>query len=60
VECLLKNRKGDSNPGRHAKGGGLTQEQPIARMKGHFPMNILMVRTKVQLAHVAETEEVVK
>ena len=37
-----------------------TQEQPIARVKGDFPMYTLMVRSKVKAAHVTEVEAAVK
>jgi hypothetical protein len=37
-----------------------TQEKPIARVKGDFPLYKLMVRSKVKAAHVTEVEAAVK
>jgi hypothetical protein len=37
-----------------------TQEQPSARVEGDFPMNVLMVHSKVKAAYVTEVEAAVK
>jgi hypothetical protein len=37
-----------------------TQEKPIVRVKGDFPMNILMVRSKVKAANITEVEAGIK